>query len=361
MKWGYTKVYPNQYIVLVGPSGVRKAEPVLIAADFMRKVGLSMVSEKIILEALYRRMKDSGSTFNGPNGIGLQCAMTGAFEELAVFLGENNIPLLATLTNWYDARDHWTYETKHQGTDEIVGVCFNILASLADDWVPMCIPPTAIGGGFTSRVIFIVEYEKGKIITNPNLIMIDDKLGDDLMRDLEIIFGIEGEFTFTPDGLKVYEKWYLDSEMKARDSIFAVKDPRFSGYNSRRSTHVRKIAMILSVSRGDDRLVTKEDFARALRMLEDAEVNMPSVFGRVGRSPHAQTLPVIMDFIKKRRVVKKMDVMRTFHRDIDKNALEEIEEALILMKLIRVESDEDKQTSYRWLPKDTKTQDFFAQ
>jgi hypothetical protein len=359
MRWGHSKVYPNQYLVLVGPSGVRKAEPVLIAADFMRRVGLSMVSERIIHEALIRRMKDSGSTFNGPMGIGIQCAMTGAFEELAVFLGESNIQLLATLTNWYDARDHWTYETKHQGTDEIAGVCFNILASLADDWVPMCIPPTAIGGGFTSRVVFIVENEKARVISNPNLVQIDSKLGEDLEHDLQLIFAIQGEYAFTPDGLSAYEHWYLTTEKHAAEGKLAIKDPRFSGYNSRRATHVKKIAMALSASRSDDRLITKADFTRSLEMLEDAEQNMSSVFGRVGISPNAQIMPTIMEFIRKRRVVSKKDLMLNFYRDLDKRSLDDIEGNLIIMGLIRVESDEDKRTVYRWIPKGTAGPNFF--
>jgi hypothetical protein len=285
--------------------------------------------------------------------------MTGAFEELAVFLGEGNIQLLATLTNWYDARDHWTYETKHQGTDEIVGVCFNILASLADDWVPMCIPPTAIGGGFTSRVVFIVENEKSKVIPNPNLIKIDQKLSEDIEHDLQLIFAIQGEYAFTPDGQKIYESWYSETERQAKDGKLAIKDPRFSGYNSRRATHVKKIAMALSASRGEDRLMTRADFERALRMLEDAELNMTSVFGRVGISPNAQILPTVMEFIRKRGSVSKKDLMLNFYRDLDKRGLDEIEEALILMRLIRVESDEDKQTSYRWIAKERKNANYF--
>ena len=360
LQWGHTVIYPNQYICLVGPSGVRKGEPITVASSFLKNIGVSTVSEQITLQALIRRMKDSAKHFDGITGIGIQCAMTGVFEELAVFLGENNIPLLAALTNWYDSRDSWTYETKGSGQDEIVGVCFNILGSMADDWVPIVIPATAIGGGFTSRIIFVVEYEKARIIPDPNSAKIDKKLQEDLLHDLQLIEQLQGPFHMTVDALKKYTDWYSASEALAAQGKFAIMDQRFSGYNSRRATHVKKLAMACSASRGNDMQITLPDFERALLLMEDAEKNMASVFGRVGKSPHTEAMQLVMSYLQRHKKVYRSDLLKAFFKDIDSQTLSIIEENLEVMKLIRVNSIPEKaERQYEWLGEDVKSKDFF--
>ena len=109
-------------------------------------------------------------------------------------LREGDAVFLSNLTNWYDSREAWTRRTIVRGTEEIMGVCMNILGSTAPDWIPLMIPFSAIGGGFTSRIIFVVEDKKGKIIEDPNEIQVDEKLKADLVHDLEQISLLVGEF-----------------------------------------------------------------------------------------------------------------------------------------------------------------------
>lgn len=361
MEWGHTTIYPNQYVCLIGPSGVRKGEPVTVGLSFLKHVGVATVSEQITLQALIRRMKDAAKHFDSAKGIGIQCAMTGVFEELAVFLGENNIPLLAALTNWYDSRDSWTYETKGSGQDEIVGVCFNILGSMADDWVPIVIPATAIGGGFTSRIIFIVEYEKSKIVEDPSEFPIDKKLLEDLHHDLECIYQLEGSFYMTKEALIAYKSWYGESERLAQQGKFAIPDVRFSGYNSRRATHIKKLSMACSASRGNDMQITIQDFRRALLLMTDAEKNMASVFGKVGKSPYTEAMQLVINYLQRHKRARKSEVLKAFFRDIDAQTLNIIEENLSVMKMIKVERDvEHHESVYIWDVKEVKNApDFF--
>lgn len=341
MDWGHTTIYPNQYIILIGPSGrARKGEPIAIAASFMKDIGIQTISESITREALIRRMKDSEKPFSDGKGMMRnQSPITIVAEEIAVFLGENNVRLLADMTNWYDSRDKWTYETKGSGTDSIPGVCANVLGSMAPDWIPLTLPQGAIGGGFTSRIIFVVEHRKGRTIPDPSLIGIDKELRKKLLYDLQVISQMKGLFSFSKEARAAYVDWYKEEERKADQGKVAIDDPRFSGYNSRRATHIKKIGMALSASRGGDFVIQKPDFDRALAMLKLVESNMIEVFGRIGRSLYSEQTYEIMKFIQSRKEVMRSEVLRTFYRDVDHSVMQGIEDTLHTMRVIQIERD----------------------
>ena len=166
LQWGFECIYPNMYVILVGPSGrARKGVALGLGKDILASTGIAMSSEAITKEALIRAMRGSITNFQGADGIiKFHCSITAFSEELSVFLGQNDIKFLANLTDWYDSKDKWTYETKGSGTDELQGVCFNLLGATAPDWLQSMLPQEAVGGGFTSRVIFIVEDKKGKTV-----------------------------------------------------------------------------------------------------------------------------------------------------------------------------------------------------
>lgn len=63
-RWGHSVIYPNQYIVLIGPSGQsRKGEAMRLGKPFLEHIGIPLVSQRIIHEALIRAVKDSLSNY----------------------------------------------------------------------------------------------------------------------------------------------------------------------------------------------------------------------------------------------------------------------------------------------------------
>lgn len=350
MQWGHSQIFPNLYVVLIGPSGARKGEPLMIARDLMETAGVNSVAEAITKQALIKRVRDSIGQFDDDGQIVMQCAVTVVAEELAIFLGEGDAGFLADLTNWYDARSKWTYETKHSGIDEILGVCVNILASMAPDWIPLSIPQGAIGGGFTSRIIFVVESRKGRNISNPNLLKIDTELLEDIRADLERVKQLVGPMTFDPTALSTYEKWYVREEERAASGRPPLTDPRFSGYVARRATHVKKVAMVICAARSDSMIVIKEDFDRALRILENTERTMQDVFGKVGRSVYVEQTQAVMDFIKRKGTSTRSEVMQAFYRDIDGKSIEIVESTMRATKFVNIGLDTGTgDNTYKWV------------
>ena len=339
IKWGYETIYPNMYIVLVGPSGkCRKGTAMTIGRNMIESIGIPITSESTTREALIRDMKDALASYTDPSdgAIKFHCSLTCHSEELSVFLGQNDLSFLSNLTDWFDSRDSWTYRTKGAGTDAIQGVCFNLLGATAPDWLQSIIPEEAVGGGFTSRIIFIVEDNKGKTVPDHRITKEEQQLEEWLKEDLARIVNMAGPFTFDDEGREMYIDWYIKSEEDIKNNKAPIPDPRFAGYCDRRATHIRKLSMIMSASRGDSMIITGHDFNRALSVLRRAEINMAGTFGGLGQSQYSDVTEKVLKFIISRGEVTRSALLQLFYRDIDPMTLRVVEELLDQMKVIQI-------------------------
>lgn len=351
IEWGYETIYPNMYIVLVGPSGkCRKGTAMNIAKDLLRDLScVSLNSESVTREALIRKMNDSITSYTNPitRDIKFHCALTTISPELSVFLGQNDIKFLADLTDWYDSGDTWTYETKNSGTDKIQGLCFNLLGATAPDWFSSILPQEAIGGGFTSRIIFIVEENKGKTVAKPIITQEHKDMRKRLFNDLEQITTITGQYEFDTSGETHYVEWYEREEENIRSGHMPIADGRFAGYCDRRATHVRKLCMILSASQGNEMLITKAEVMRAITLLESIEQRMPKAFSGLGRAQYSDITEKVLSFIHAKKHVTRTELMRRFYRDLDAATLKVVEDVMQYMKVVEIRhSLETREVTY---------------
>jgi hypothetical protein len=336
LHWGTLTVYPNLYVVLVGPSGkCRKGTAMGPGLKFLRDLGVKVAAESITREALIRELKQSNDTQVdvGTGEMFLHASLTIYSQELTVFLGYNNQALMADLTDWYDCRDAWTYRTKNMGTDEIIGVWVNLIGATTPELLQTTLPRDAIGGGLTSRIIFVFENRKGKVVECPFLTPEERVLERQLVEDLQRISIMSGEFKVTEDFIDAYVPWY---RAFSTDPM-PFEDYRFSGYFERRPTHLLKLCMILSVSRGSDKEISAVDFRRALSILELTEKKMSYTFSGVGKSSNAEVMQRIMSMLATVNEIEFNELMRHFYQDVDKFTLEKMIETLVGMRYCEVD------------------------
>ncbi len=353
LQWGFEKIYPNLFTVLVGNSGrTRKGVALGIArAMLVRVPGISVAPEASSREAVILAMKRANSSYQDSDGvIQMHCSLSAFSEELAVLLGQSDIKLLANLTDWYNSKDDWVYETVGRGRDELNGLCFNLLGATAPDWLQSMLPQEAIGGGFTSRVIFVVEERKRATVPEHNLTEVELELQEMLFRDLERISQLKGAFEFSPKGKQAYVDWYTKEDELLNHGEQAVEDPRFAGYCERRATHLRKMMMIISASRGDSLTLEIEDFNRALKLLKETERKMHKTFGGLGKAKHGDVTEIVMNYIKGVGIATRSTLLAKFYRDLDSGTLKGIEEALQQMKVIKIKLLPEKgEKIYEWI------------
>ena len=334
LEWGTLTFYPNMYIVLVGPSGVRKGTAMDPAANFLRDLNIRMAAEAITREALIRELSESTAADPNPELgiIGAQHSSLTIFaQEFTVFIGYNNSSLLSDLTDWYDCRKRWTYRTKNMGTDDIIGVFVNLIGATTPELIRTMLPMDAIGGGLTSRMIFVYEEKKGKTVVIPFLTDEEKALRGQLGFDLQRIHQLSGKFAVTQDFIDLWMDWY-----PAQEENPPFNDNRFGGYIMRRPNHVMKLSMIMSASRSNAMRVEGRDLQRAIDILHATERKMLHTFSGVGKYRHAETLEDVMREIALRKEVTKRELQIVFRRDASPTELDEMLSALETMGYVQI-------------------------
>ncbi len=321
VKLGMLTWYPNFYILLVGPSGVRKGTAMDPGRKMLGEIGIKLAAQATSLQKLINKMRTITYTEITEDGkMYFHSSLTVFSKEFTVFLGYQNKELMSNLCDWYDCEDEWTYETLKRGEDKIVGVWVNIIGATTPKLIHTSMPLDAIGGGLTSRMIMVFESEKGKFSPAPFLSKDDLQLAEELKIDLEKISMMRGQFRFTEDFLNNWIEWRVKSEKNPP----RLKDDRFSGYIQRRPMHIMKMCMVMSASRSSIMVMTADDLARAITSLEEVEQSMSKVFSGVGKSSIAELMPQMLAFIAQRKVCTKGDLQEAFYYDADTWTVERV-------------------------------------
>ena len=331
LRWEGT-FYPNLYVVLVGPSGSRKGTAMRPGKELLNQIGVKLSAEAITREALIRRLKKSNDQMIKDGRVYLHASLTIFSEELTVFLGYNNRQLMSDLSDWFDCSDHWTYETKGKGTDEISNIWVSLLGATTPELLRTTLPYDAIGGGLTSRIIFVFEEKREKTIIAPFKTPEEIEIERVLLHDLEMIHMYFGDFKVTDKFMECWAGWYPSQENE-----IDYRDPRFEGYVNRRATHILKLSMIVNVSRKGGRLILDDvDFDRAHDLLRRTEKKMFNTFRGVGKSDISDIVNDVMTTIALKRTISFSDLLSLYYNDTDKQTLKRVIETLEAMNYCKV-------------------------
>lgn len=344
LKWDRV-LYPNLYIVLVGRSGVRKGTAMYPAEDLLRSLEIHLASEAVTREALIIELRKTTQADLDPStGIPRKFSSLTVFsKEFTVFLGYNNPQLIMDLTDWYDCSDLWRYRTKTQGTDEIHGVFVNLIGATTPTQLQTALPIDAIGGGLCSRMIFVYEEEKGKIVTFPDGIKWDGKeeeatkeileanreIKEELLDDLMIIKQERGEWVFDYSFKAAWADWYKKNEENT-----SFQGTFLEPYHTRRGTHVLKLCMIFNVNRNGRMVITADDLAQADRLLTTTEEKMSYTFSGVGRSELSFILNQVISILTMEKKILYSELLRKLSNDASDAELSGVINTLYKMRNI---------------------------
>ena len=340
LQWGFTQFFPNFYILLVGPPGqTRKGTALAPAKELLRKLGIPMAPDSITREQLIRRLAEATDTMIMENGLPKSHSSLTIFSpEFCVFLNKKEERLMTDLTDWFDCGVRWDYETKNAGVDYIVGVYVNLLGATTPALIYQSLPVDAIGSGLTSRIIFVCANKK-RFKQPEDLFPMSEEgkmVFENLLHDLRLIHEYKGAFKIGKSFHSRYVDWY-----KAMPDTPPFEPDRFSAYWSRRPTHLRKLAMLMSINSRSDLILKAEDFDKALELLERTEAKMPLAFGCLGRDKTASILPSIMATIQHEKKISFGALLKLFLKETNNWELERIIMTLKKTKFIDVQQTSD--------------------
>lgn len=256
---GLGAIYPNLYIVLVGPPGTKKSSALEIGIDILKAAGqpLPMLAEVGTPQAIINSLEPLPS---GPKdrkeGHGLIYA-----SELSEFLGPNaaRSGIFPFLTELYDCKGSVT-----RGKQEVHNAYIVMLTASTPDLLQRIIPLNAVKDGFGSRLI-IVPGSPERCIPQPEITEEHVQIRKELIQDLRLVSMIEGKFSMDKAALDWFKEWYIE------DRHVALASDLMTGWASTKGTTLKKLGMILSVNTRNNLVVTKDDLETALEMLDEIE------------------------------------------------------------------------------------------
>ena len=321
--WGSETFYTNLYIVLVGPPAARKGTAMRTGKSLLDHLGIPVAADQSSPQKLVKSLQESGSSIEMEDSIEYHCSLTIQCSELTVFLGFQAKELLSTLCKWYDCESLFVYDTHARGKEEVSNVWVNMLGAPTPGQLQAALPEDAVGSGFTSRVLFIYEANKGKLVKKPTL---NERIEEPLLYDLASIRNMSGYFEVTDGFEELYFDWYESAD---ENKVFS--DPRLDYYVQRRPTHLFKVAMVYSASRSDSMVVDELDLQKAIDTLESAEKNMEHVFAGIGANPIAGVQIRLLRVLEERETMKMSEVAGMFFSDVSNQQLGEIIASLEMM------------------------------
>lgn len=332
MDMTYFQWTPNMYIIFVAPPGIiSKSTTINNGIRLLRQLpdirfGPDAVTWQALTESLAASTeqvpwvdKSTGEELYLP----MSC-ITIASSEFGTFLNPSDREMVDVMVSLWDGQlGVWEKKTKTQGEDIIVNPWINMIACTTPAWIAGNFPDYMIGGGFTSRCIFVYGEEKQCLIAYPGLVTPSNlkDLERELVHDLEIISQLIGQYTLEPAAIAYGTQWYEDHYKDITNSL----DSRAVGYKARKQTHIHKLAMVLAASQRDELIITEADLKKAVKIVTDLEEEMPKVFQLIGRTDGARWTEAVLDMVTKAGAIDKMALVRHLTQTL---ALREIYEGI---------------------------------
>lgn len=322
---GHSKIYPNQYIMLVGEAGCRKStaiktflKPLITEAGYA-KIAASKTSKEKFLMDLAVGMDQVNNpeghldVNDGPANWGQNKTMRELFgivdasepaeclimaDEFNVFMGHSNVEFIDMLTDLWDFSGIFSQRTKTGKSVLVPNPTINGLFGNTQVGISQSFPTEVIGQGFFSRLLMVHSDPSGRKITKPPTP--DPRKKALLVKQLQEIQGkIRGEILVDDmawDYLDdIYQNW--------RD----LDDVRFKSYSTRRLTHLIKLCLCCAAAKQEGHVNTNT-VVYANSILHYTELHMPKALGEFGKARDSDISAKILEILEKAE--KPMDLMK---------------------------------------------------
>ena len=285
---GVYKLSPNVFIMLIGESGLGKGLPINIAKNLVRIVdNTRVIAGRNTIQAIIRDLSQSET--NEKNGVPKFKDARGFIVsgEFATLLQEDK-SALPVLTEFYDSHymSKWVNTTKTAGIDILEGVNITLFGGSTPEHFNNVVPETDIHGGFVGRLLTVYSEERSKVNPLSDTEMINEFPYAKLSEHLTLISQLKGPFHFRDDSKIEWEKWYRDIRTRK------IHDP--TGAVNRLPDNVLKVSICLSLSRGVELIIHKEDLEEAIEKCMELTIESKRLTEGKGKSELAEGAKLVM-------------------------------------------------------------------
>lgn len=270
-------LYPNQYVVLVGPP--RSFKTTSMKHPFKRFVrpleggpmeGPSQGTPAALLKCLSKAMVERGNNECAPLYIAAE-----EFGNFAKDIGGGSIKDL--MLDFYDGREPgatWAKDTMKHGNLTLLNPTLSVIGCTTPGEFRAGGFEDMRGSGLVSRTTYVIcRYRPEGVRTPP---VLDGCLEQEIAERFREMLNISGSFIMDPDAQDRLEASLITAEKLEREAgEGTTKEMVLTRYNDK----LRKLAMAFSAMRDNKRVIKVADIVEAERMLIESLNDLDWAFG----------------------------------------------------------------------------------
>ena len=335
---------PNFYVILVGPPGVAaKSTSVRLGTKLLERIeGIKFGPQSITWQALTQSLEEATALIPFGDGefLPMSC-LTCSISELGTFLHPDEKDFMDVLVSLWDGQiEMWERKTKTQGENKIPNPWINVIGCTTPSWLRNNFPEAMVGGGLTSRIVFVYADKKRRLISYPGKVIQreEHKLhSDKLVHDLQIISELKGEYILNDEATAWGDKWYA-THWGNRPKHLA--SDRFGGYYARKQTHIHKLAMVIAASKRDELIITEEDLIFSNQMVTELEKDMAVVFQSIGLAETNKNVNEMLAYLKAFKSMTQKEIWRRMMPIMSSREFDEATNAAVKAGYIKISGPE---------------------
>lgn len=316
----YFQWIPNFYVVFVAPPGiVSKSTTANVGMNLLRqlkeiKFGPDVITWQALVTSLQAATQADPDPVTGE--FYPMSAVTFCSDELGNLLNPQDRDLVDTLVTLWDGKQGtFRKETKTSGKDKIENPFVNIIGCTTPAWISGTFPEYMIGGGFTSRCVFVYADKKRQYVPYVDEVVPKDfdEMRQQLIHDLEVISMLFGEFKISPTAREWGRAWYQEHW---KNPPSGLTGDQFSGYVARKQTHMHKLAMVVSASEGNSLTIEQKHLEFSFNLITALEKDMPKVFARIGQTEVTRGSFEIVSMVEGNPGITQVELFRRLFRTL---------------------------------------------
>ena len=272
-----TEIYPNQYTVLVGPSGQRKTTAIVKATELIDRAAIKSLYNLNSAEGLVKALGES------PSVLVVQDEFTHVFAKARQDGGSTLIPLLNRL---YDVPDVTELVTKADPV-RVNKPYVSIFSGSPPDWLRDQLESYHFTSGFLNRFTYYTGEDKAPISmpVRANVTKLK-RFVKGLTKP-----GVKArEYTLDNPALKLYDEWYHDWKSRVPTNEYAAN------LGIRLPIKVLKMGLLYAVTERTS-VINRDQIDGAIEWAGYQQETMAQVFGEspLGVNREEQRLMRLLD------------------------------------------------------------------
>jgi len=307
MERGYSRTFPNLYILFLGPSGVGKSSASGIGIELLKSTPLQVhiFKDFITPASLVEFMAGACVSVEIQGKIVHKTPVMIYASELGTLLNPRSgvRELTMLLTELFNKQGDHEDRTAKRGRVNIRRPNVTFFACCFPEWIDEELLSVSLRSGFLGRMCVVTGYSHRQRQPNIRLTTADNDLYEDLRTDLETIGNLYGEMVWTPEAQIAWTEWYMSQPIDFSESDDAIE---VKGFTARRAQFVQRLAMLHSLAQRDDLTIDIADFEFGKANIKQCEANSR---GLKLKSPHIVMIDKIRLCILRIREKRKVDTI----------------------------------------------------